>query len=69
MDTNWTSVPYDLPRCIGSDAHGRRCREPVVWHHVTNRPISTRCQAHGGLADAALMCWHPLDGSETSNIV
>lgn len=66
MDMIGRGAPQDLPRCIESDAQGRRCREPVVWDHVNNRPISTRCQAHGGLMDAALMHWHPTDVTETS---
>lgn len=59
--------PYELPRCIETDAHGRRCRKPVVWDHFNNRPISTRCQDHGGLMDAALLSWPRLDAAEASD--
>ena len=49
---------------MGTDAQGRRCREPVVWDHTTARPMSTRCEAHGGLADAAVMSWQSLDPTD-----
>jgi len=67
METKGNSAPHDLPRCIGADAQGRRWHEPVVWDHVTNRPLSTRCQTHGGLMDAALFCWDPQDMKETTD--
>jgi hypothetical protein len=67
MEMTDTYELQDLPQCIGSDAQGRRCGEPVVWDHVANRPISTRCHAHGGLMDAALMCWHPTDVMEATD--
>jgi hypothetical protein len=36
----------------------------VAWDESTNRPLSTRCQAHGGLMDAALMSWQSLDPAD-----
>jgi hypothetical protein len=39
----------------------------VVWDEAVNRPVSTRCQAHGGLADAALMGWRSPDVKEESS--
>ena len=61
MNTNAISPASDRPRCIGTDAQGWRCCEPVVWDPGTDRPISTRCEAHGGLVDAALISWQSLD--------
>src|SRR3970040_2228673 len=55
MKVEWISAPHDRPRCKATDEQGRRCREPVVWDDPTNRPVSTRRKAHGGLADAALV--------------
>ncbi len=64
MDIAWITLRSELPQCTGTDAQGRRCCEPVVWDQVTARPISTRCQAHGGLADGALMGWQSPDLTE-----
>lgn len=61
MEMKSISGPHNRPRCIGTDAQGRRCRKPVAWDETTNRPLSTRCQAHGGLMDAALMSCQSLD--------
>ena len=61
MEMKSISDPHDRPRCIGADAQGRRCRELVAWDEATARPLSTRCQAHGGLVDAALMSCQSLD--------
>jgi hypothetical protein len=69
MEMHWISDAHDRPRCIGTDAQGRRCREPVLWDDLTNRPVSTRCQAYGGLADAALMSWQSLDPADMPNKV
>ena len=55
METKWISAPHDRPRCIGADTQGLRCREPVAWDHTTDRPISTLCEAHGGLVDATVI--------------
>jgi hypothetical protein len=55
METQWISAPHDRPRCRALDRHGQRCRQPVLWDEGANRPLSTRCQRHGGLADAALV--------------
>ena len=55
MNTRWISSLQERPRCRVTDGEGLRCREPVLWDEGTNRPLSTRCQAHGGLADATLM--------------
>lgn len=65
MKMQWISSLQDRPRCRASDGAGRRCREPVLWDERTNRPLSTRCQAHGGLADVALMGWRLPDGYES----
>lgn len=60
MQTQWISAPHDRPRCRANDTQGWRCRQPVVWDEATNRPLSTRCERHGGLADAAFMgCCSP----------
>jgi hypothetical protein len=67
MKVEWISAPHDRPRCQATDAQGRRCREPVVWDDPTNRPVSTRCQAHGGLADAALVGRRSPDLKELSH--
>jgi len=64
MDATAIVLRSNRPRCMGTDAQGRRCREPVVWDHTTARPMSTRCEAHGGLADAALMSWQSLDPAD-----
>ena len=55
MSTNAMTLESERPQCIGAEAQGRRCREPVVWDHTTDRPISTRCEAHGGLVDATVI--------------
>jgi hypothetical protein len=65
MEMKWIGASHDRPRCIGTDAQGRRCREPVVWDHTTDRPMSTRFETHGGLVDAALMSWRSPDMKET----
>lgn len=65
MKTRWISSLQDRPRCRVADGDGLRCREPVLWDERTNRPLSTRCGAHGGLADAAVMGWRSLDLNET----
>ena len=54
MKTRWISSLQDRPRCRASNGDGRRCREPVLWGERSNRPLSTRCEVHGGLADAAM---------------
>lgn len=54
MKTQWISLPQDRPRCSAANVDGRRCREPVLWDEQANRPLSTRCRDHGGLADAAM---------------
>ena len=54
MKTRWISSPQDRPRCRAADVDGRRCREPVLWDERANRPLSTRCEVHGGLADASV---------------
>ena len=64
MDMNAITPASDRPLCIGTDAQGRRCREPVAWDEATARPLSTRCQAHGGLMDAALMSCQSLDPAD-----
>lgn len=64
MKTRWISSLQDRPRCRAADGAGQRCREPVLWDERTNRPLSTRCQAHGGLADATLTGWRLPDGNE-----
>jgi hypothetical protein len=69
MEMKWIGAPHDRPRCIGTDAQSRRCWEPVLWDDLTNRPVSTRCQAYGGLADAALMSWPSLDPADMPNKV
>ncbi len=69
MNTNAISPASDRPRCIGTDAQGWRCCEPVVWDPGTDRPINTRCEAHGGLVDAALMSWQSLDLTDMPNKV
>lgn len=48
-------IGADRPRCRATGADGQRCREPVVWDPAANRPVSTRCEVHGGLADADLI--------------
>jgi hypothetical protein len=58
MESPWISAPHDRPRCRATEAHGQRCREPVVWDDAANRPVSTRCRVHGGLNDAALIGGH-----------
>jgi hypothetical protein len=55
MNTKAMTLESERPQCIGAEAQGRRCREPVVWDHTTDRPISTRCEAHGGLVDATVI--------------
>ncbi len=55
MESRWISAPRDRPRCRATDRQGRRCREPVLWDEAANRPLSTRCPRHGGLADATLI--------------
>jgi len=55
MEKRWISSPQDRPCCRATDGQGRRCHRPVLWDEQTNRPLSSRCQAHGGLADAALV--------------
>ena len=49
----------DRPRCRATDGQGRRCRARVVWDDAANRPVSTRCETHGGLADAAVIGQQP----------
>lgn len=67
MHMRWISAPHGRPRCRATDSQGRRCREPVVWDESTNRPVSTRCKAHGGLADAALVGRRSPDSTESSD--
>lgn len=55
MESQWTTTPNSRPRCRATDEYGRRCRAPVVWDDRTNRPVSSRCQDHGGLVDAAIV--------------
>jgi hypothetical protein len=55
MNTTAIVLGSDRPRCRATDGQGQRCRARVVWDNATNRPVSTRCEAHGGLADAALI--------------
>ncbi len=69
MAKHWTSARHDRPRCKATDAHGLRCCNPVVWDDLTDRPLSTRCQGHGGLDDAALMVRRlhdPLDAKRSA---
>ena len=67
MKTRWISSIQDRPRCRASEGDGRRCREAVLWDERTNRPLSTRCGAHGGLADAALLGESECDLRPTAN--
>ena len=69
MNTTAIDLGSDRSRCIGTDAQGQRCGEPVVWDPGTDRPISTRCEAHGGLVDAALISWQSLDLTDMPNKV
>lgn len=55
METQWISAPHDRPRCRALDRQGQRCRQAVLWDETANRPLSSRCRHHGGLADAALL--------------
>ena len=57
MEMRSFSSLQERPRCRASDGDGRRCCARIMWNEQTNRPLSTRCQFHGGLADAALMGW------------
>lgn len=65
MNTTTTALGTDRPRCRTSDGQGARCHAQVVWSHAANRPLSTRCEAHGGLADAVLMSRSSPDPAET----
>lgn len=49
------SAPHDRPRFRAVGQDGRRCRVPVLRDESVDRLLSTRCQLHGGLADADLM--------------
>ena len=55
MSGQTTILESYRPRCRAADGQGWRCLARVVWDDAANRPVSTRCETHGGLADAAFL--------------